>query len=353
METTFDGLENAVPAIHAGACEYCGAPLEPSDRFCGACGAEQPGVAERPTETKRKRFACKNCGADVSLEADQRSYVCAFCGSTYVVEFSPDETGRQEPEFVIGFAVTLDEARERFRKWLADTGWFHPGDLKQAKVVEQLRGVYLPFWSFSMLAKSGWSARIGEYWYKTETYTTRENGKTVAKTRRVRKTEWWNLGGQHHEYHSGYLISGSRGLPHEEAERIKPFNLAGLKRYAPYFLAGWLSEEYSIEREAALEQCKEEFLRREYQLCAAHLPGDTHSNLHVHTEFTDVNSDLILLPIYLLTYRYKDKTYRFMLNGQTGKAAGDKPLSPLRIGLSIGAVAAVAAIIAALFFLCS
>ena len=126
METTFDGLENAVPAIRAGACECCGAPLEPSDRFCGACGGEQPGAAEPPVETERKRFTCKNCGADVSLEADQRSYVCAFCGSTYVVEFSPDETGRQEPEFVIGFAVTLDEARERFRKWLADTGWFPP-----------------------------------------------------------------------------------------------------------------------------------------------------------------------------------------------------------------------------------
>ena len=351
MDTTFDELEPAVRAIQAGACEHCGAPLEPTDKFCGVCGGEQPVLAETVPEARRKRFQCKNCGADVSLEADQRSYVCAFCGSTYVVEFSPDETGRQEPEFVIGFAVTLEEAQETFRKWLADTGWFHPGDLKQAKVVKQLRGVYLPFWSFSMLAESGWSARIGEYWYTTETYTTRVNGKTVTKTRRVRHTEWWSLGGRHHEYHSGYLISGSRGLPHEEAERIKPFHLAGLKRYAPYFLAGWLSEEYSIDRNTALERCKSEFLRREYQLCAAHMPGDTHSDLQVSTEFSDINSDLILLPIYLLTYRYKDRTYRFMLNGQTGKTAGDKPLSPVRIGIAVGVVIAVLAIIALLFFL--
>ncbi len=282
------------------------------------------------------------------MEEDRRSYICAFCGSTYVVEFSPDETGRQEPEFVIGFGVTLEEAKAKFRRWLHDNGWFRPGDLSRSEIVEQLRGVYLPFWSFSMLAESDWSARIGEYWYTTETYTTRVKGKTVTRTRRVRYTEWWNLDGRHHEYHSGYLVSGSRGLPQEQADRVQPFQLAGLKRYAPYFLAGWLSEEYSVERDDALARCKNEFLKREYRLVAAHLPGDTHSDLRVNTRFSDVNSDLILLPVYLLTYRYDDKTYRFLLNGQTGKAAGDKPLSPIKIGISIGIALIVLLIVAML-----
>jgi len=58
---------------------------------------------------------------------------------------------------------------------------------------------------------------------------------------------------------------------------------------------------------------------------------------------------LILLPVYLLSYRYRKKLYRFMLNGQTGKAAGDKPLSWLKIA-STGLVAIVALLVLALLF---
>jgi len=187
-----------------------------------------------------------------------------------------------------------------------------------------------------MLAQSTWNAEIGEYWYRTESYTTTVNGKTVTRTRRVRETEWWSLSGLHHNYYSGYLVSGSRGLAQPQSQRIQPFRLEALKRYQPYFLAGWLSEEYSVEREAALAQCRAEFENRVQADVAAFLPGDTHRDLHVHSEFSQVGSDLILLPVYLATYRYQDKLYRFLLNGQTGKIAGDKPLSWRRISAAIG-----------------
>ena len=329
-------VDDDSPAVHARACEYCGGPVEPLDKFCGACGGRQPAAAEiREPEVAQKHLRCNNCGAEVAVDPHHRSYVCAFCDSSYVVEFTPEASGRQAPEFVIGFAVTPEKAMEEFRRWLRENAWFRPGDLKSARIEEKLKGVYLPFWSFSMLARSNWSASIGEYWYKTETYTTVENGKTVTKTRRVRMTEWWPLSGKHHRYYSGYLVSGSRGLGQGEADRLKPFHLAALKRYEPYFLAGWLSEEYSIQRDEALETCKQEFHRRQQQNVAATLPGDTHRELHVGTQFSEINSDLILLPVYLLSYRHRDKLYRFMLNGQTGKAAGDKPLSWARIALAV------------------
>ncbi len=339
-------VEDASPVVRARACPSCGAPVEPYDKFCVACGATQPGsaVGEVPAAPQR-HFRCENCGAEVSIDPGQRSYTCAFCDSNYVVEFSPAETGRQEPEFVIGFAVTPAEALERFRQWLGRNSWFRPGDLSAAQIAEKLKGVYIPFWSFSTSARSTWSASIGEYWYRTETYTTTENGKTVTKTRTVRETEWWNLNGGHHEFYSGYLVSGSRGLGQRDAERIKPFHLAALRRYAPYYLAGWLAEEYSVERAAALETSLQVFRQMERDAVAAFLPGDTYSDLRVDTEFSDVGSDLVLLPVYLLTYRYRDKLYRFLLNGQTGKAAGDKPLSGWRIGIAVAVV--VAAILAA------
>ncbi len=324
-----------LPQVQTAVCPSCGGPVEPGDRYCGACGSEQPVAAELVEQPAQRHLRCKNCGAEIGVDPDQRSYVCPFCDSTYVVEFTPEQSGRQAPEFVIGFAVTPEQALERFRGWIGQGGWFRPGDLRAARVEDKLRGVYLPFWSFSMLADSEWAARIGEYWYRTETYTTTRNGKTVTRTRTVRETEWWPLRGLHHHYYSGYLVSGSRGLPQREADRIKPFHLAALKRYQPYFLAGWTCEEYSLAREEALRICQTEFYRREQERVADYLPGDTHSNLQVATRFSRISSDLILLPVYMLSYRYGQRQFRFLVNGQTGKVYGEKPVSWRRIGVAL------------------
>ncbi|EAQ80155.1 zinc ribbon domain-containing protein [Blastopirellula marina] len=328
------------PAGHP--CPSCGCPVEPQDKFCPACGT--PSEVVEPIKPagrgadQHKFFQCNACGAKVNVSIDERAFVCPFCDSNYVVEYSPEEIGRQRPEFVIGFGVTPEQAEARFHAWITDNQWYRPGDLHLAKIAEKLRGVYLPFWGFSMLAESRWSASIGEYWYRTETYTTMENGKMVTKTRTVTETEWWPLDGQHHEYYSGYLVSASKGLQQTDADQIKPFNLPALKRYEPFYLAGWSAEEYSIEKEQAHEICKQEFYRREQQNIASFLPGNTHRNLVVQTNFSHENSDLCLLPVYLLSYRYQDKLYRFLVNGQTGKIVGDKPISWRRIGAVIGGI---------------
>ncbi len=366
-------VHDAPPASPAEACAACGAPLDPLDRFCGACGTPhepaqaavktpapplrrpqaEPGAGasqqDEAEEVQQKFFRCKNCGAEVATDPGQRSYVCAFCDSTYVVEFSPEQTGRKEPEFVLPFVITPERGLELFQKWIASNHLFRPGDLRTARIEEKLKGVYLPFWAFSMLAESQWRATIGEHWYRTETYTVIENGKSVTKTRRVQETEWWELSGNHHNYYSGYLVSASRGLPQAEADRIKPFQLAALRRYSPAYLAGWLCEEYSIDRETAEQICRMEFNRQEEASIRAFLPGDTYRNFAANTQFSQVNEDLILVPLYVLSYRYRDKLFRFMINGQTGKVEGDKPISWPRIWVAVGlaAMAIVAALILA------
>jgi len=80
-----------MPLSAARGCSRCGAPVEPWDRFCNACGAEQPLHARSPAPPETpKYFRCENCGAQVAVDPNQRSYTCAFCDSTYVVEFTPE-----------------------------------------------------------------------------------------------------------------------------------------------------------------------------------------------------------------------------------------------------------------------
>lgn len=332
-------------------CRACGCPRDPHARFCVACGLPfevpneplSPGSTNGKTSsssspsgpTSTKTFHCESCGADVVTTQQERSFTCPFCDSSYVAEVTLD-TGRQRPEFVIGFAIDHARAQQLFFEWLGKNSWFRPSDLKTQSLTDKQRGVYLPFWHFTMKAHSRWSASIGEHWYRTETYTYRDkDGKTHTATRQVQETEWWPLSGEHDKYYYGYLVSASKGLPQKEAMAIQPYQLSALVRYRPLYLAGWLSEEYSVDSPQAIQVAEEEFKRRQQRAVASFLPGDTHQDLHVDTDLAMTGSDLILLPVHVLSYRYRDRQYRFLVNGQTGKFYGEKPWSAIRIGIAI------------------
>jgi hypothetical protein len=315
----------------------------------GADVAEAGAEAAAP---ERKAYRCNGCGASVLVAEGERTATCAFCGSPYV-RAGETSAERFAPEFVLPFSVTRARAEEAYRSWLRRGGWFRPGDLPRKGTIEGLRGVYIPFWSFTMRSDSEWAARIGEHWYQTvhETYTTRVNGRSVTRTRtrRVQHTEWYPLSGRFHQFHSTYLVSASKGLGQGAADRVGPFPVSEATRYAPHFLAGWLCEEYTLAREDAARVSEAEFRRREAQAISDFLPGDTHDDLQTATEFGDVGVDLMLLPLWIFAYAYGGRTFRFVLNGATGRYAGDKPVSGKRVALAVAAVLAFLLALVALF----
>ena len=355
-------------------CSACGTPRQIGSRFCVSCGVpfETPnqshsaegynpksnfivspsisansGIVSIETQSidssrATRTFRCESCGSEVDAPQDQRSLRCPFCDSAYVAELPWEQRTSQRPEFIIGFEVSREKAQELFFQWIGKNSFFRPGDLVQKASTEKQQGVYIPFWHFSMMAISHWSAQIGEYWYRTETYTVKNaEGKSETRTRTIQETEWWPLSGIYRKYYSGYMVSASKGLPQHEALAIQPYRLNTMMRYRPMYLAGWMSEEYSVSRETALVATQQEFRNRERNGISSFLPGDVQSGLSVQTDLDVGGSDLILLPVHVLSYRYNNKVYRFLVNGQTGKMVGEKPWS----GSRIAAVAIVVTIL--------
>jgi hypothetical protein len=329
-------------------CGSCGGPAEAGSSHCPACGAALAG-GEAPGETAASPltagFACKSCGATVACEPGRGSYACAFCGSTYVVELPGEGLARLVPEFVLPFRIDREEAGRIFARW-SRGDFFTPGDVRAASRVDRLQGVYLPFWTFSMRAESTWEADIGEHWWETVSETvTDSQGKKTTRTRQVRHTEWHPLRGRHHSFHAHHLTSGSTGLPQGEAEGVFPFELIEMRRYRPHLLAGWLAEAFSVPREDALAACQQAFTEEEGRRIAEFLPGDTHKGLEWTTTFSEVADDLLLLPFWIGAYTYKGKVYRFVLNGQTGRATGTRPMSPWKIAAVLLVVLALLAVL--------
>ena len=46
-----------------------------------------------------------------------------------------------------------------------------------------------------------------------------------------------------------------------------------------------------------------------------------------NTDYSDETFKHILLPIWMAAYKYGGKSYRFLVNGQTGEVQGERPYS--------------------------
>jgi hypothetical protein len=63
------------------------------------------------------------------------------------------------------------------------------------------------------------------------------------------------------------------------------------------------------------------------ELCAAQVPGDTYRSLVIHPTFSAQTFKHILVPLWLLTYTYGAKVFHVLVNGASGRMAGEYPKS--------------------------
>lgn len=233
---------------------------------------------------------------------------------------------------MLAFVLPHERALEEARRWVR-RAWIAPEALRKAKV-EAIRGIYVPAYLFSATADATYSAGIGEYY--TETYTS--NGKTQTRT----VTEWCTLHGRYTAYVSDIIVTASHGIQNHELEAIEPFDLRALRRYTPRLLSGWIAEEASLEPETCQKLATREAMGEVNRRITAHLPGDRQRGLEFDAHLTDVQQELLLVPVWVLPVIYgqdkktgKDKVVRLLVNGQTGKLFGKRPYSWTKITVFI------------------
>ncbi len=327
----------------ATVCEFCGQPISQGasrmeiEVTPRETTPEKPspsplsGTESKETPTKgKKSFKCESCGAVVAYSAGKQALHCAYCGSNYVVD-APTRADMVDPKRIVPFVVDNENARILFQQWLGK-GFWRPGDLKSTARMDSLSGVYLPFWSYDVETDSNWSASAGYRYTENESYT---DGDGNAKTRKVTKTKWQPARGEHQFQYRDWLISASGGLDQGWVSQIIPFDLNKAKPFTSDYFAGWAAEEYSIEADQAQITAEKEINVKEKEKCGKMVPGDTHKDLRVSTRFNNWLSELIVLPIWISSYKYKGKIFRFLVNGQTGEVVGKAPVSKLKIAIAI------------------
>ncbi len=294
----------------------------------------------------KRSIKCESCGAVNTIDAQVISTECAFCGSNQVV---PQEQVAQviKPETLLPFQVDHARAVSEFRQWLG-RGFFRPNPVKKiAKEADaRLQGVYMPFWTFDTLTSSWWRAEAGHYYYEDETYwATDDKGKRVQQTRKVQKIRWVPASGRLQLQFDDVLVPASQNIERSMIERIYPFDTTALVPYEPKFLSGWGAEAYTIDLRDGWQTGQEIIQEQVRSACAQQVPGDTHRNLQVKTAFSNMTYKHVLFPVWMASYRYNDKVYHFLVNGQTGEVQGEAPISWIKVALVVALVVIIAVVV--------
>ncbi|MBD2768597.1 hypothetical protein IC235_11935 [Hymenobacter sp. BT664] len=328
-------------------CSSCGSQMvfqaDTQVLGCGHCGATQALVFSRDRLTENRLtglfiadelnpamlaeqqlFSCPNCGARTRINADHPTLNCGFCGSR-AINPEAQRTRLIEPAGVLPFRLSKAAATEGFRRWIG-TSWLAPNDLAAAANLDNLHGMYLPFWTFDAQAHSDWQGERGDYYYVSVSST---DSKGNSVTRQERRTRWSFRSGSHDFFYDDVLILASQSLAKQQkhVDEVLNYNLQEVVDYDPRVLLGWEAEVYAIDLAEGLNRARATIHQREEEACAQLLGGDTQRGLEVATTLSNESFKHLLLPLWLCAYTYRGKLYHFLVNGQTGKVSGSRPLS--------------------------
>ena len=350
-------------------CGSCGARLEyapgKAALKCPYCGqenrleqpVEQVGeldfyeffarATEQGESEEKQTVTCSSCGATSTVDKNISMSRCPFCGAQLS---APAKASRLiKPGAVLPFKVTSSKAAEEFRRWLSGL-WFAPGELKTyASTSGGIKGMYLPYWTYDARVTTEYQGQRGEDYHETEHYETRDsNGTSVTRSRTVTRTRWYPAGGVVGNVFDDVLVLAGRSLPAEIIASLEPWDLKNLVPYSDEYMSGFQAEAYQLDLGAGFEKAKgimDGAVRRSIERDI----GGSHQQITAaRSQYDDITFKHVLLPVWISAYRYRDRTFRFIVNARSGQVQGERPYSVLKIALAVVAVLIVLLIIALL-----
>lgn len=320
------------PATGGLSCPYCGHKEEIKVNEDIPTTAEELSLDEAENVENcdwglaTKTVICKSCGAESVYDVNEISSVCPYCGSNQVME--ANDTKTMAPGGVVPFKIDEKEAASRFTSWIKGK-FFAPKLAKESAKAKNFKGMYLPYWTFDADTKSTYTAEYG-------------------KDRKVKKpgqdheetvTDWYRTSGNYSRFFDDELVCGTTQHDTYMLNSIEPYNTADNKAYKPEYVAGFGAERYSIGVKDAWAKAKASIQSKINSGISDKVRTENNAdrvrNVAARSSFSNLTYKYLLLPVWISSYKYKDKVYQFMVNGQTGKVSGKSPVSVPKVIITI------------------
>jgi predicted RNA-binding Zn-ribbon protein involved in translation (DUF1610 family) len=315
-------------------CGACRSYMDDEDLFCANCGTENPVAASEARQlshvASHHSFDCTSCGASMSYDASAQALRCPFCGSTRMEK--RDGVRAIAPDGVVPLSISRETAEAALRSWLG-TGFWRPSDAASASHIGEMLAVYVPYWVFEADTETMWTA-------------------DSSPAPRGCRGDWYPLSGSNRSKYPGVLVGGSSVLTPNETESIAPFSLSKIVPPNQVDLDNAIVEAFKVPRKLARPLARGAIEMLERQACTTQVPNRIR-NLKVNVRIGAMRGRPLLLPIWILAYRYKHNVYRVLINGETGKLAGSAPFSYGKLSVVVGVAIGVVLIVVVAIMLMS
>lgn len=315
-------------------CQFCGTITEfEHPQLKIKLYALETGFAQCDTDWEQeiRVIHCNSCGAETVLEGSNTSQLCAFCDSSHISDL--ESQPGIKPESLIPFKLSEKRAKESFKKWIKGK-FFAQTEAKKTHRIENLKGIYIPYWVFDTDTSTAYRGRRG----RTVTTGSGKNRRTT--------THWTNVRGVYDENFRDMNICGSDQIKKMGLAEKLEYKFEELQGYHPIFLTGFVAEKYIKGIEDSWGKCKDRIRQLIKSGVKRQIGGDKQQITGMDTSYANSNYRHVLCPAWASVFKYKEKEYPFIVNGQTGIIEGKYPLSIPKI---VGTAAAGIAIIYILF----
>lgn len=261
-------------------------------------------------------YSCKSCGAEIVADATTAATSCPYCGNPVVM--NEKISGFIRPNGIIPFKVNK-AALSEILKGFCKGKLLLPKNFLSENVIEEIKGIYVPFWLFDCHA----------------------DGDMTFEGTRIRR---WSDSRYNYTETSHYLVycdgemsfsripvDGSKKADDNLMDSLEPYDYSQIVGFEPGYLAGYLADRFDCDADSSLPRAESRVKNSMEQTFRSGIIGfATLMKLSSNIKLDRTDVKYTLLPAYIITSKYKDKTYRYAVNGQTGKIVGTLPVSRTR-----------------------
>ena len=327
-------------ATQTFTCDFCSSSFTKAEMDEIAAKQEELAAAERPEEEIRTDeefaehtsiYSCDSCGATIMADDTTAATFCYYCHNPVILRGRV--SGDYRPSYVLPFQIDREQAIRHFQDW-CKRHKFLPGDFLSAAQQEKITGLYVPFWvtdcdlnaEMDALGKKVRSWTSGDYHYtETREYALTRKAKVVLR---------------------GLPADGASHIDDELMEAVEPFDYRQVQPFAMQYLSGFLAERYDMNMAAMFPRIQKRAVQASDQLLRSSMKNyTTVSVTRSDIKVMSTNWEYMLLPVWFMTYKYRDKVYEFALNGQTAKFVGEPPVSRGKLAAFAAVLGVLAAVI--------
>lgn len=259
-----------------------------------------------------KSYTCPSCAAELICDETTAATCCPYCGNQTVI---PGQfAGTLKPEFVIPFKTDKNAAIAALKKHYKGKKLL-PDSFVDGNHIEEIQGVYVPFWMFDAVAE-------GDMRFHATTSTKKKTGDTETTT-----TKHYDVHRKGNMAFEKVPVDASSRMPDAHMDSIEPFNYEELKPFSTAYMPGFLADKYDVDTEECGKRMEE---RCKDALQAAMTDSVTgYDTKQVSEKYLFVNKGDVhyaMLPVWMLSTKWNDQNFLFAMNGQTGKLTGDLPM---------------------------